>query len=117
MTGQSSFAASTPEHPPGDHDERVPRGVWLLLGAIATAKIATLLIVFALAWSGEAQLWAAITTWYWLPVAAALLAGPVLFRLRLRRVRAKRETLRRAEWMVTEAPSGDESRSDRAAMS
>ena len=78
----------------------MPRSVWYLLGAIATAKLVTIGVVLGLAWSGETGLWAAATTWHWLVVAVALLAGPILFRLRLRRVRARREMLRRAEWMI-----------------
>ena len=76
------------------------RYVWLLLGSIAGAKVGTILIIVWVSRSGEVAALAGATTWHWLPVAAALLAGPILFRLRLRRVRAKREQLRRAEWML-----------------
>lgn len=76
----------------------------MLLGAIAAAKLSTLAVVLWFSWSPEAGLLAAVTVWHWLPVAAVLLSGPVLFRLRLRRVRARREALRRAEWMVGDEP-------------
>jgi len=98
-----------PRHPrqtgslvPGATGDGLPRGVWLLVGAIAAAKLGTLAVVLWFSWSPETGLLAAATLWHWLPVAAVLLSGPVLFRWRLRRVRARREALRRAEWMVGE---------------
>ncbi len=94
--------------PPADgFGDGPPRGVWLLLGAIAGAKLATLTVVLWLSWSPEAGLLAAVTVWHWLPLAAALLAGPVLFRVRLRRVRARREALRRAEWLLPETAGAE----------
>ena len=79
-----------------------PGSVWLLLGTILAAKLATVLVVLWLAWSPEAGALVAATLWFWLPVAAALLASPALFRWRLRRVRAKRAALVAAEWAVEE---------------
>lgn len=95
-------AYQPPRRDPSSSDEEggLPRGVWVLLGAIAAAKLSTLAVVLWLSWSPEAGLLAALVTWHWLPVAAVLLSGPVLFRVRLRRVRARRDALRRAEWMV-----------------
>ena len=80
------------------------RGVWLLLGSIAGAKLGTVLVIVAASRSAEVLPLVTATIWYWLPVAGALLAGPILFRLRLRRVRAKRDRLRRAEWMLPDGP-------------
>jgi hypothetical protein len=40
------------------------------------------------------------TTWPFLVLPAIAVAGPLLFYWRLRRVRARREQLRRAEWMI-----------------
>ena len=84
--------------------EGTPRTVWVLIATIAAAKLATLLVVLWAARSAEAGGIVAATTWHWLVVAAGLVAGPVLFRLRLRRVRARREQLRRAEWMIAGEP-------------
>lgn len=82
-------------------------GPWLLLATIAGAKAATLVLILWVSRShGEAGL-IAVTTWPWLAVAAALLAGPLLLRLRLRRVRARRTALLRAEW-APEGPGGGE---------
>ncbi len=80
--------------------EETPRGVWLLLGAIGGAKLGAIAVVVWSSRSAEAGVLVGVTTWYWLVVAGALLAGPLLFRRRLRRARAKREALRRAEWML-----------------
>ena len=82
-----------------------PRGVWLLLGAIGGAKLGTIVIILWASRATDIAPLVAVTTWYWLVVAAVLVASPVLFRVRLRRVRAKRERLRRAEWMLLEEPA------------
>ena len=74
--------------------------MWLMLGAIGGAKLGAIAVVVWSSRSTEAGVLVGVTTWYWLVVAAALLAGPLLFRLRLRRARAKREALRRAEWLL-----------------
>ena len=79
--------------------------MWLLLGAIGGAKLGAIAVVVWASRSAEAGVLVGVTTWYWLVVTGALLAGPLLFRLRLLRARAKREALRRAEWMLGD---GDE---------
>ena len=80
--------------------------MWLLLGAIGGAKLEAIAVVVWSSRSTEAGVLVGVTTWYWLVVAAALLAGPLLFRLRLRRARAKREALRRAEWLLGDGNEG-----------
>ncbi len=80
--------------------EVTPRAVWLLVGTIAVAKLTTLAVFVWASGSRETLALIGATLPQWLLAAAALLAGPVLFRLRLRRVRARRERLRRAEWML-----------------
>jgi hypothetical protein len=91
-------APAVPSLPP--ESDATPRAVWLLLGTIAAAKLGTVVVVLWLSHSLPALALVGATVWFWLPVAAALLAGPLLFRRRLRRVRARREALRRAEWML-----------------
>ena len=86
----------------GEQVVTTTRYVWLLLGSIAFAKVGTILIIVWASRSGDVAPLVTATTWHWLPIAGALLAGPILFRLRLRRVRARREALRRAEWMLPE---------------
>ena len=80
--------------------DTIPRAVWLLVGSIAVAKLTTLAVIVWVSRSPETIAVIAVTLPPWLVAAAACLAGPVLFRLRLRRVRARRAQLRRAEWML-----------------
>lgn len=83
--------------------DATPRAVWLLIGTIGAAKAITLGVIVWASGSGRTALLVAATLPPWLFAAAALLVGPLLFRLRLRRVRARRDRLRRAEWMLPPA--------------
>ena len=78
----------------------------LLVGTIVGAKLATIVVVLATEWSAGSGLMVAVTTWHWAFVVGALVAAPIAFAVRLRRVRARRATLLRAEWHVSaiEAP-------------
>ena len=78
--------------------------VWILF---AFKMITVALIFYHMRTAATAAILAA-TTWFWFPVIGLMIAGPLLFRLRLRRVRAKREALRRAEWMVSSDQEIDE---------
>ncbi len=73
---------------------------WGFLWVLFAFKLATVVLIFYHMHTFEVGLFLTATTWFWFPVLGALLAGPLLFRYRLRRVRAKREALRRAEWML-----------------
>lgn len=97
-----------PEAAPADH--RGGNNPLPLVLTLLGAKLATIAIVLWMAWTPEAGLLVAVTTWYWLVVLAALVAGPVLFAVRLRRLRGRREQLRRAEWMVEDAPAREPAR-------
>jgi len=78
----------------------------MMIGALLIAKIGGLIIVFAIDRSERAALFAIVSTWLWVVVLAILLSGPAAYWWRLRRMRARREALQRAEWMVEsgEAP-------------
>jgi hypothetical protein len=80
-------------------------GAWTLVWTLVAMKIATIVIVILAARKAEAGTLFAVITWHWLVVLGALLAAPVLFRYRLRRVRSRRESLMRAEWMVEDEVS------------
>lgn len=89
----------------GDRRGEVPgedgsRAVWVLVGTIAAAKATTLAVIVWASGSGETVALVVATLPPWIVVGGALGAGPLLFRLRLRRIRARRERLRRAEWML-----------------
>lgn len=90
-----------PSAPPDDEGTLNP--AWLV-GSIVFAKIATLAIVLWVSWSPGTGLLVAVVSWYWLPILAALVAGPLLFARRLRRARRRRQELLRAEWMLDDQP-------------
>ena len=70
--------------------------VWILIAF----KVVTMALIFVhLPTAGSFALLAS-TFWYWIPIIVFLVAGPVLWRYRLMRVRARREQLRRSEWMI-----------------
>ena len=77
--------------------------VWGFFWVLFLFKIAT---VAATAWAAgfttEASVLLSITTWPWLFIPAIALSGPLIYRYRLRRVRARREELQRSEWLVKE---------------
>jgi hypothetical protein len=103
-----------PEHPPNvpqpfppphQEDDETPPSVWLLIWTIYLAKLATIVLVIWASHSYETTALVAATTWPWLVVAGALGLGPLFFHLRLRRVRARRELLKCAEWMLAPDPA------------
>src|SRR5262245_23694578 len=99
--------SEAPHHappPPLADDEATPPSVWLLIWTIYIAKLATLVLIIWASHSYQTTALVAATTWPWLVVAAALGIGPLIFHLRLRRVRARRDLLKRAEWMVESRP-------------
>jgi hypothetical protein len=92
------------------HDQEYDGGAaaWGFLWVLLAFKLATVGLIFYHMQTFETGVFLAATTWFWIPVIAALLAGPLLFRYRLRRVRARREQLRRAEWMIEQEHDIDE---------
>lgn len=80
-------------------DERTT--VWAFLWTLFVFKIVTVAAIFwAAGGSSEAGVLLTATTWPWLILPGVAIAGPLAYRYRLRRVRARREALRRAEWTV-----------------
>ena len=84
-----------------ERDER--RAVWGFVWVLFGFKIATVAAIVVAARSEEAVVLAAATTWYFLPVPIVAVAGTLLFRYRLHKVRRRREQLRRAEWLLDDA--------------
>lgn len=102
------MAPPTPR-PPSSSDPEYDPGVavWGFVWTLFAFKMATVVLIFYYQRTWETGAFLGATTWYWFPPLGVLLAGPILFRLRLRRVRARREQLRRAEWMLAdEHPTG-----------
>lgn len=74
---------------------------WAFLWILFAFKIATVGIIFYVAsGSGESIVMIAATTWYWLVIPVLALAGPLLIRWRMLKMRRQREALRQSEWDV-----------------
>ncbi len=84
-------------------EEADARGaVWGFLWTLFAFKILTVGVIWwAATGTGESLAMIAATTWYWLLIPIAAITGPLLFRLRLVRMRRRRRQLRQAEWMET----------------
>ena len=85
----------------GDEDEiESAAAVWGFLIALFLFKLVTVIVIFWQLRTWESGLILGATFWYFFPPLILLAAGPVYFYIRLRRVRAKRDALRRSEWML-----------------
>lgn len=81
------------------------QAVWVFLWTLFVFKIATMgIILYVSRGSAEAQALAYASTWFWLIIPAAAIAGPVMYRRRLIQQRRRREALRRSEWDVPATP-------------
>jgi hypothetical protein len=82
------------------------RAVWGFVWTLFAFKILTVGVIWYSATSTGTHSLAMIaaTTWYWLFIPIAAIAGPLMFRWRLLRMRRRREQLRRAEWMDLPGP-------------
>jgi hypothetical protein len=77
------------------------RTAWIFFWVLFVFKIVTvLLMIWAAGLSSEAALILSMTTWPWLIIPVIGIAGPLLYRVRLRRIRSRRDQLRRSEWML-----------------
>lgn len=84
-----------------DHDEQdAQAAVWGFLTVLFLFKVVTVALIFWHLRTWEAGLILGSTLWYWIPPLILLVAGPALFYYRLRKVRARRDALRRSEWML-----------------
>jgi hypothetical protein len=83
----------------------------VVLGVLCGFQLATAVVVLIISPSAQAGAYAFVAGWGWFTLAIALIAGPLLFRWRLVRVRSKRELLLQQEWMgrSPEAPRRGES--------
>jgi hypothetical protein len=79
-------------------DEHVT--VWTFLWVLLAFKVATIAAIIWASRSWEAGALVSATAWPFLIIPGVAVAGPVLYRVRVRRVRARREQLMRSEWML-----------------
>jgi FtsH-binding integral membrane protein len=79
-----------------DRDER--QQLWAFVWILFGFKFLTMaLLIFWIEWEQVLYI-AAMTSWWWLVVPAVALSGPIMNRLRMRRMRRKRAALRSAEF-------------------
>lgn len=84
-----------------DEEQEGRTTLWAFAWTLFAFKIATVAAIgWAAGWTTEVNTLIAATTWPWLIVPALAISGPLLFHLRLRRVRARRAALQRSEWMI-----------------
>ncbi|MBX3070621.1 MAG: hypothetical protein KF883_09015 [Thermomicrobiales bacterium] len=76
--------------------------LWVLFVFKIVTVIAT---VWAAGWTSEAKYILSITTWPWLIIPALALPGPLLYEIRVRRIRRRRAELQLSEWMIGEEPA------------
>src|SRR4051794_17846463 len=78
-------------------DPESATAVWAFLLVLFFFKLATVALIFWNLSTWESGVVLGATLWYWFPPLVFLGAGPAIFYYRLRKVRARREALRRAE--------------------
>lgn len=87
---------ASPPPPEDDHG-----ALWPFLWILFWFKAITISATYYFATRSSADISILIAThWFWLGLPIAAMAGPVVFRWRLMKVRRKRATLHAAEWMV-----------------
>jgi len=83
---------------------------WAFIWVLFVFKMATVFMIYWAARDYEAAVLLTATTWFWLGIPAVACAAPLAFRYRLVKVRARRERLRRAEWLLEAEPAPVRSR-------
>ena len=79
--------------------------VWAFVWILFTFKAATALVIWVVAArSAEATTILGATHWFWLILPVIAVAGPLVYQVRVRRVRRRRRQLQRSEWLVSSTP-------------
>ncbi len=79
--------------------------VWAFVWILFTFKAATAVIIWVIASrSTEATTILGATHWFWLILPLVAVAGPLVYQVRVRRVRRRRRALQRSEWLVSSTP-------------
>lgn len=89
------YREPTPPPPPEDMS-----AAWAFIWVLFAFKMATIGIIF---WKNPGHLTSIMlvaTTWFWLLIPAVALAGPLMFRWRLVKLRRRRAALRQSEWLL-----------------
>ena len=83
-----------------ERDRQESSSAWAFLWILLAFKLATVVMIFWADISAETSVLLSATTWYWSIIPILATAGPIVYRVRLRRVRRRRAQLQRAEWLV-----------------
>lgn len=79
--------------------------VWAFVWILFTFKAATALVIWVVASrSTEATTILGATHWFWLILPVIAVVGPLVYQVRVRRVRRRRRALQRSEWLVSSTP-------------
>jgi|SRR5579884_3237168 len=98
------YGPEEPNHSEDEDDEKAV--VWTFIWTLFVFKMVTVFLIIWATQSFAAGALLAATTWMWLAIPLFFLGGPLMYKYRLVKVRAKREKLRRAEWMLDDDPAG-----------
>jgi hypothetical protein len=85
-----------------ERDERAT--AWAFIWTLFAFKMASVAVLLYWIGPGEFLYLVGLTTWPWLVIPGIALAGPIGYRLRLRRMRKRRDALRRAEFSTAQTP-------------
>ena len=77
--------------------------LWAFLWILFGFKMVSLGVLFVYTDSLEVRTLIGATSWPWLLIPGAAIAGPVVYRWRLVGMRRRREKLRKSEWMIDES--------------
>lgn len=77
--------------------------IWTVAGPLIAFKVWACILLLIYSPNRDGIVWIAVTSWYWVLAVALLVAAPTLAWVRLVRVRARRQRLRRAEWMLEQS--------------
>jgi hypothetical protein len=91
-------STTTPRH--SDEEEEGKKAAIAFIWVLVAFKVVTMLMIFWHLRTTTSFLILASTFWYWIPIIGFLIAGPLAWRYRLLRARARRKQLVRSEWMV-----------------
>ena len=83
-----------------ERDRQESGAAWAFLWILLAFKLVTVAMIFWADISTEAGVLLSATTWYWSVIPILATAGPVVYRLRLRRARRRRALLQRSEWVL-----------------
>ena len=83
-----------------ERDRQESSTAWAFLWVLLAFKLATVVMIFWADISTETGVLLSATTWYWSIIPILATAGPIVYRLRLRRLRRRRAQLQRAEWLL-----------------